>query len=129
MDAVALFVTALALVLAPNFLRNWQTLGNPLYNVSSMYALVFYTDVFEGKNTELFSRTAPDVNPVQYLIAHPDQLWSKMRYQLPQTFEYLWKGGLTDPPTGVDAIEIVILLLGAVLPRETKLRVSAFFVG
>lgn len=117
---VALFAAGLLLVLSPNLIRNYQTLGNPFYTVSSMYALVFYTDVFEGKNTEIFSNIGTDLNPVQYVLTHPDQLWSKMNYQLPQTFEYLWKGGLFEP-TIVDAIEIVLFLVGALIPRRNEL--------
>jgi hypothetical protein len=116
---IVLFLVGLLLVLSPTLVRNYQTLGNPFYTVSSMYALVFYTDVFEGKNTALFSNIGVDVNPAQYLITHPDQLWSKMNYQLPQTFGDLWNGGILEP-TIVDAIEIVLFLLSAVVPRRNE---------
>ncbi len=116
---LSVFLVGLLLILSPTLLRNYQTLGNPFYTVSSMYALVFYTDVFEGKNTALFSNIGVDVNPAQYLITHPDQLWSKMNYQLPQTFAGLWNGGILQP-TVVDAIEIVLFLLSAFIPRRNE---------
>ena len=123
---VAFFLIGLLLVLTPTLIRNYQTLGNPFYTVPSMYALVFYTDVFEGKNTEIFSNVGVDINPAQYLLTHPEQLWSKIKYQLPQTFEYLWQGGLTEP-TIVDAIQIVLLLVSAALPRRNELPRQRLF--
>src|SRR5581483_7901228 len=69
---------------------------------------------------EVFSATGVDVEPVSYILAHPDQLASKMNYQLAQTVDDLWRGGLQQQPTVIDAIEIGILLLGVILPRRNE---------
>src|SRR5581483_6146619 len=117
---IGLFLIGSLLVLSPTFWRNYATLGNPLYNVSSKYSLVFYTNVFEGKNKDFVSLAGIDVEPVQYILTHPDQLWSKMNYQLAQTFDDLWRGGLLPERTLVDAIEIVLLLLTVIIPRPNE---------
>lgn len=121
------FVIGALLIVTPNFIRAYQTLGSPLYNINSMYALVFNTNAFEGKTKEFLSDVAPDFSPPEYILAHPDQLWSKMTYQLPQQLGFLWNGGLSDTPTVVDAIQIVLLLLGAVIPRRGETQKQRLF--
>lgn len=115
---LAPFVVGMLLVLTPNMLRAYETLGNPLYNINSMYALVFNTGAFDGKTKEFLSDVAPDTSAVEYILAHPDQLWSKATYQLPRQLGFLWNGGLSDTPTVVDAIQILLLALGAIILRR-----------
>lgn len=119
LSRLAFFLLGALALLTPQMLRNLQTVGSPFYTVASMYSLVFYTNAFEGKNSEFLSNEGLDLNPVQYLISNPDQLWSKINYQVPQQLEYLWNGGLQEP-TYVDAILIVLFLAGAVLPRPAE---------
>lgn len=124
---LAPFVIGMLLIVTPNFIRAYETLGNPLYNINSMYALVFNTNAFDGKTKEFLSDIAIDVSPVEFILAHPDQLWSKITYQLPRQLEFLWNGGLSDTPTVVDAIQIVLLLLGAIIPRRGETQQQRLF--
>lgn len=139
---LALFVLGVMFVFLPNMVRNYSLIENPLYNAASIYSLVFYTDAIEGKTATFLSMPGLDVDPVAYLAAHPDQLVSKMNYQLSNTLEQLWEGGIDNHVTWVDAILIVLLLAGVIIPRkdenarQTYLRwlvylaiVSALIVG
>lgn len=121
------FVIGMLLVVTPNFIRAYETLGSPLYNINSMYALVFNTNAFEGKTKEFLSDVAPDLHPPEFILTHPDQLWSKITYQLPQQARFLWNGGISDTATVVDAIQIILLLLGAILPRRGETQKQRFF--
>ncbi|MCC7161294.1 MAG: hypothetical protein IT331_02280 [Anaerolineae bacterium] len=121
------FLLGMLLVVTPNFVRAYQTLGNPLYNINSMYALVFNTDAFAGKTKEFLSDVAPDWTAPEYILTHPDQLWNKVTYQVPQQLGFLWNGGLSETPTVVDAIQIILLLLGAFIPRRGETQQQRLF--
>lgn len=124
---LALFAVGFALVLLPNAARNESLIKNPLYNAASIYSLIFYTSAFEGKTADFLSMPGVEIDPVSYLAAHPDQLVSKMSYQLSRTLEQLWEGGIDNRFTGIDALLIVLLLIGAVVPRRNENARQRYF--
>lgn len=117
---VLLLALGFTVVFAPNAARTYRLIGNPLYNANSIYALVFHTGAMPGKVMSIFSLPGLDVDPPAYLAAHPDELVSKINYQLSGTLNQLWEGGIDNQMTWVDAALIVLLLLGAVVPRRNE---------
>lgn len=117
---VMLLLLGFAVVFAPNAARNYSLIKHPLYNAASIYALVFYTNAIPGKSANFLSMPGLDVDPVSYLGAHPDELLSKINYQLTRTFNQLWEGGIDNQMTWIDAALIVLLLLGVVVPRGNE---------
>lgn len=117
---VLLVALGFTVVFAPNVARTYSLIRNPLYNAASIYSLVFYTNAIPGKSSSFLSLPGLDVDPVSYLATHPDQLVSKINYQLSRTLNQLWEGGIDNNMTWIDAALIVLLLVGVVVPRRNE---------
>jgi Dolichyl-phosphate-mannose-protein mannosyltransferase len=113
------FLAGLAAVLGPNALRNYRWTGSPFYMVSSFYTLVYHTAAVR-KATWVFSQPGLDVNPGDYVLAHPGELLAKMAWQLSRETLHLLEGGLGWQRDFASSLYVFLFVLALVAPPSDE---------
>ncbi len=140
--SLAFFLLGFLLVFTPNTMRNYTWMHSPLYNVNSVYSLVWYTSAIQGKSQEIFSMPGLNLDPAQFMASHPGELVNKIQYNWTRTIAQLLEGGVIYPDNRADAFLILLFLLSLFAPpprenvRDTYFRwmiyaciVTALLVG
>ncbi|MGE5141327.1 MAG: glycosyltransferase family 39 protein, partial [Rudaea sp.] len=114
---LALFLVGMLVLFVPNAVRNYVYMHSPLYNVNSVYSLVWYTSAISGKSQEIFSQPGLNVDPLRFIATHPAELVNKMQYQLSRTADHLLTGVIY-PDNWQDAFIILLFVLSLIAPYK-----------
>jgi hypothetical protein len=124
---VAVFALGFSLVLAPNVLRSVRELGSPLLSIAGAAGLVRGTGIVDEEPLAGVSPLPSTGAVVAHVLAHPEGLFEKIRFQMRRTLHDLLAGGVE--PRAVDAAFIVLFLAVGLSraadggdPRRSRLR-------
>ena len=109
-----------SVLFVPNSIRNYVWLHNPLYNVNSVYSLVWYTSAIAGKSQEVFSMAGLNIDPIRFIAAHPAELLNKIQFQLGRTIDQLLGGGVLYPNNRADGFLILLFTLSVLAPPANE---------
>jgi hypothetical protein len=124
---IGLFLSGFLLLFAPDAWRNYVWLHNPLYNVNSLYALVWYTSAIPGKSTGVIYETGLSINPVQFVLTHPEEILNKVWYELSHVILQLFMGGPTFNYDWTDAVVIFVFLFSIFAPPARESERQRYF--
>jgi Dolichyl-phosphate-mannose-protein mannosyltransferase len=105
---VAVFALGVSLFLAPNVLRSMRELGSPLLSIAGTAGLVRGTGILDEEPLAGVSPLPSTPAVVAHVLAHPEGLIEKSRFQMRRTLHDLLAGGVE--PRAVDAAFIVLFL-------------------
>lgn len=136
------FVLGLFVVLGPNALRNYATLGSPFKTIVTGQLLLLHTSAIPGKSRDIFSQPGFSVDPIEFFSQHPEELVLKVWTQLRDAVVLLLNGGLAGGGNWADCVLIFLFFLAMLgpPPDETAsqralrwlvaaLILTTFFVG
>ena len=116
------FLVGLCLVVGPNAVRNYRTLGHPFGTVVTSHMLLLHTSAIEGKSKEVFSQPALSAEPIEFFVQHPSEMTGKIQKQLWDALEMLLNGGLPGGRNWSDVILLFLFVLALLAPPPDESR-------